>query len=483
MNKIHEIPDFFEKLFNTKPFSIVFSIICAMLIWFSVSVTTYNTTHVKYYNVPVSVDLSGTPADANGLSTVSCDVEKVTVQLEGNRSQIGRLKQEDLTAYLQAGNISTSGEYSFEISVRSSTDISFSIDNVVPSHATVKLDKIESKSFDVTASFPNIRVTSGHAFNKTDVTCEPSVIEITGPSAQLAEISKVEVYSDKFVEISSLYSLYTSEVRLYTEEGALMDSDQLKIPSTNFQIMIPVLTQKELALTYDIRNAFSGFDLNWLRERLHLSQESITLASQTNTEFVKRDSWNIGYVTLDDINLDFSEEMQITLSDEYINQSGFQQVTLALDNDGLASKEFWIDSDNIYIINAPKDYKCHIITRSMPITIIGDETELDQLSKQDIIVTVDLMNYNVQQSTTGSPDAIISISASAKLNTEEDAGNEEQTTEPSDENFIRLWAVGNYHVAVYFEEVTVPETEPSETAPETEDFITFYSDYNTDSIN
>jgi len=465
MKKIHEIPDFFEKLFNTKPFSIVFSIICAMLIWFSVSVTTYNTTHVKYYNIPVSVDLSGTPADANGLSTVSCDVEKVTVEVEGNRSQIGRLKQEDLSAYLQVGNINTTGEFSFEIAVRSDSDISFNTKSVIPSHATVKLDKIESKSFDVTASFPNIRVTSGHAFNKEDVTCEPSVIEITGPSAQLAEISKVEVYSDKSVEIDSLYSLYTSEIRLYTEEGALMDADNLKIPNTNFQIMIPVLTQKELTLTYDIRNAFNGFDLNWLREHLHLSQQSITLASQTNTEFVKRDSWNIGYVTLDKITLDFSKRMDITLSDEYINQSGFQYVDLTLDDEDLDSKEFWIDSDNISIINSPQDYKCHIITRSMPITIIGDKTALDTLSKQDIIVTVDLMNYNIQQGTTGSPDAIISISASSNLSEED---NQDQENNNPDENLIRLWAVGNYHVAVYFEEVIPVQTEPSEMIQETE---------------
>ena len=217
-----------------------------------------------------------------------------------------------------------------------------------------------------------------------------------------------------------------------------MDADNLKLPSTNFQIMIPVLTQKELALTYDIRNAFSGFDLNWLRERLHLSQESITLASQTNTDFVKRDSWNIGYVTLNEIGLDFQQEIEMKISDEFINQSGFQQVTLALDNEGLSSKEIWIESDNIYIINAPEEYNCHIITRSMPITIIGETEELDKLKKQDIIVTVDLMNYNVQQSATGNPDAFISISAPTSQEEDDDSDTESET----DDNLVKAWAVG-----------------------------------------
>ncbi|MBR0483718.1 MAG: hypothetical protein IJJ69_02940 [Oscillospiraceae bacterium] len=453
--KIHDFPSFFSKLFNTKPFSIVFSVMSAILIWFAVSVTAYKTTHVTFYNIPVSEDISGTLAEANGLSAVSCDVETVTVELEGNRFQIGRLKQEDLTAYLQLGNISTNGEFNFEIAVRSDTNISFNTNKITPAYATVKLDKIETRTFDVSASFPNLKVSSGHVLNKEDVTCEPSVVEITGPSAQLDEIAKVDVFSDKSVEIDSLYSLYTSEIRLYTEEGALMDMDSLEIPSTSFQVTIPVLTQKELALTYDIRNAFSGFDLNWLRERLHLSEESITLASQTNTVFADRDNYNVGFVTLDAISLDFSKEFDIELKEDFINQSGFQQVTLTLDNEELASREVWVTSDNISIINAPKDYDYQITTQKMLINIIGDKEELKNLSTQNIIVTVDLMNYNVQQSMTGSPDATISISP--------------KNTDSSEDDLVRMWAVGNYRVVVEFTEhvrETVSETASSMTEDE-----------------
>ena len=367
MKKIHEIPDFFERLFDTKPFSVVFSVVCAILIWFTISVTAYKTTHVTLYNVPVVPDLTGTLAEANDLSVVSCNVEKVTVEVEGNRSQIGNLKQEDLTAYLQIGNISTTGEFNFEIAVKSDTsNISFNTVKISPSQATVRLDKIETRSYDVTASFPNVKVSAGHVLKQDEVTCEPSVIEITGPSAQLDEIAEAEIYTDKAVEIDSLYSLYTNEVKLYTDEGALLDTDHLEIPSTNFQITIPVLTQKELSLTYDIRSVPNGFDLNWFRKRPHLSQESITLASQTNTAFADRDNFNIGIVGLNAISLNYSEIFDIDLKEEFINQSNFEQVTLTLDNEGLASKEIFLTSDNVSIINAPSDYDCQAITRKTP---------------------------------------------------------------------------------------------------------------------
>lgn len=429
MKKIHDFQNFLAGLINTKPVSVVVSILCAILIWFSVSVTIYQTTHVTFYNIPLTVDLTGTSAEANGLSAVSCDVQTVNVQLEGNRAQIGRLTQEDLKANIVTGNINTIGEFYFEISIEADKNISFS-STISPDHATVELDKIETRTYDVTASVPNVQATAGHAMDKDDITFEPAQIEITGPSTQLDKINRVEAYSEKALKIDSLYSLYTSEVRVYTAEGAVMDTDDLEIPSTNFQITIPVLTQKELELTYEIRNAPSNFDLEWLQERLHLSEKTITLASQTSTVFAEREDWNLGFIKLDDITLDYEHDFPVEPGEEFIDQSGLQQVELTLDNQGLASREFQVSNSNISVINAPKNYNITIITKNLPVTVIGTEEELEELSTQDIFVTVDLLNYNITQSTSFTADASVSF-----------YGDE-----------TRLWAVGLYKVALDFEE-------------------------------
>ncbi|MDE5883727.1 MAG: hypothetical protein K2H29_01405 [Oscillospiraceae bacterium] len=442
MKKLHDFQNFLAGLLDTKPVSMIISILCAVLIWFSVSVTVYQTTHVRFYQIPLTIDLTGTPAAASGLSPVSCDVETVTVELEGNRAQIGRLTQEDLKANIITGNTDTIGEFYFEISIETDKNISF-VSTISPDYATVKLDRIETRTYDVTASVPNVQATVGHAMDKDDILFEPAQIEITGPSTQLDKISRVEAYSDKSLEIDSLYSLYTSEVRLYSPEGAILDTDDLEIPNTNFQITIPVLTQKELKLTYDIRNAPSNFNLDWLREHLHLSEESITLASQTSTVFAEREDWNLGFIKLDDIGLAFENYFTVEPGEEFINQSGFQQVGLKLDNEELISREFQVSSSNISVVNAPKNYDINIITKNLSVTVIGTEEELDALSTQDIIVTVDLLNYNITQSTSFNADAMISF-----------YGEES-----------RIWAVGAYKVTV---ELTEKPTET--TIPETSDF-------------
>ncbi|MDE6730739.1 MAG: hypothetical protein K2J71_08200 [Oscillospiraceae bacterium] len=443
MKKLHEFQNFLAGLLDTKPVSMMISILCAVLIWFSVSVTVYQTTHVKFYNIPLVIDLDGTPAGANGLSPVSCNVETVTVELEGNRAQIGRLTQEDLKANIITDNTDMIGEYSFAISIETDKNISF-VSTISPDYATVKLDRIETRTYDVTASVPNVQATSGHAMNKNDILLEPAQIEITGPSTQLDQISRVEAYSDKSLKIDSLYSLYTSEVKLYSPEGAILDTDDLEIPNTNFQITIPVLTQKELKLTYDIRNAPGNFNLEWLREHLQLSEESITFASQTSTVFAEREDWNLGYIKLDDISLAFEKYFTVEPGEELINQSGFQQVGLKLDTTELQSRTFQVSTSNISVVNAPKNYDINIITKNLPVTVIGTEEDLEALSTQNIIVTVDLLNSNITQSTSINTEAAISFYG-------------EET---------RIWAVGIYEVAIELTE------KPTETTTYSEIFTT-----------
>jgi YbbR domain-containing protein len=423
MHRINKFKDFFENLIAKRPVAIVLSVLCAILIWFTVSVTVYPSTPITFYNIPLEVDLSGTQAEENGLSVVSSDVQTVTVKIVGDRSQVGILTAEDLTAYASVQSVNAAGEFSLDIKVESSRSIPFEVESISPSQVTVSFDKIETRTYDVTAAFPNIVIASGHTMD--EVTCDPATIDITGPSAQLKAISKVVVSSDKELEIDTSYSLYSSDITLYTEDGAVMETDDLEIPSTNFQINIPVLTQKELPLTYDIRNTPSDFDVDWLRERLHLSDESITFASRTNASLAEREGWYMGYIKLEDIGLDFSTVFDIDLDEDYINQSGVQQVTLSFDSTGLSSRVYTVSGDNISVVNKPAGYDFSVVTKNLSITVIGPTEVLDALSTKDIVVTVDLCNYSAAKGASFTEDAVISF-----------------------DGHSQIWAYGTYSIAL-----------------------------------
>lgn len=393
---IRDVQEKVTELVDRKPVAILLSLLAALVVWFAIVVNVYPQTPLRFYSIPVEVELKGTTAEANGLSVVDIDVESVNAELVGARSQIGRLTTEDLIASVDVDSVNTAGEYTLPLTIRAENGIGFNVDAISPATATVRFDKIETRPFDVTPSYPNIVVTAGHATDTDDVTCEPSFIEITGPSAQLDEIARVEVYSGKSQELDSSYSFYASEIRLYTEEGALLDTEDLDIPTTDFQISIPVLTQKELQLTYEITGATGDFDLDWLRSHLTLSEDSITLAAQTSSALAKQESWSMGIVSLRDIEPGFSRTFSIDMDEGLINRSGIDQVTMTLDDEDIVTKNFTVSSDNLSITN-PGAYDFNIITRKMEITVAGPKEELDELDVNDICVQADLLNYNAEQ--------------------------------------------------------------------------------------
>ncbi|MDE5564227.1 MAG: hypothetical protein K2I93_03655 [Oscillospiraceae bacterium] len=425
MKKISELQNALSEFMARKPVAVVGAVLCAVVVWFVIALNVYPSTPVQFNNIPLEIDLTGSVADANGLSAVSCNVEKVNVQLTGDRSQIGRLSAENLTAYIDFDEVSSAGEYPLQIRLRTDNGIAFNVDTITPTYATIKLDKIETRTYDVEASFPNIRVTAGHALDSDDVAVEPATVDITGPSAQLSAIDKVVVYSDKKQDIDSSFQLYTNQLNLYTSEGALLDQESLTLPSTDFRINIPVLTTKELQLVYTIPGVSSEETLDWLHERLQLSEETITLASQTSTAFVN-DTFTVGSIRLSEVGLNFTKTFNIELDDEYINRTGIQQVTVSLDNEGIKSREFIVSSDNIQIVNPPAGYDFRVITKQLKVTIIGEADELDALSTNDILVTVDLLNYtNTEQLSSFTWPAVISFYDKEKL-----------------------WAYGSYDISV-----------------------------------
>lgn len=437
MEKTNKLDTFLRSLSDRKPVAIIVSVLLAIVIWFAIAVNVYSSTPKEFYNIPVQVDLSGTNAGASGLSVVSCDVDSVSVQLIGDRTQVGLLKSENLTAYADLGNINSAGEYTLQIDVVSDMNIDFTVDTISPAQAVVKLDKIETRTFPVEASYPNIVVTSGHALDVEDVLIEPSTISITGPSAQLNEIGSVVVYSDRSAKIDESYTFYTNQIQLRTKEGALLDADNMEIPSTDFQISIPVLTTKELLLTCDLLGFPTSFDKDWFMEHLNFSPETITLASETSSAFADRKSWSLGTVPLSEIGLDYRKSFDIELGDEFTNRSNFQQATMTLDSSDLSSRTIRISSKNILVTNAPTDYDFKVVTQQLDVTVVGEAEAIESLEADDIVVTVDLFNYeNAEQAPSFDQPASVSFL-----------------------NQSRVWAYSSYRISL---DRIDPETEPEE---------------------
>ena len=349
-------------------------------------------------NIPLSVDIAGSPAADSGLSVISCDVDTVDVQLVGSRTQIGNLNAENLTAYVDYENVTSTGKKTLSIKVKSDSGINYEVKSITPSTAVVELDKYDTLPFEVKPKIPNVKYAEGKTIDPDEFTCEPDIINITGPSAQLAKISSVYAVSDRNLTLDSSYTLNSDEVQLFSEDGTRIDASSLLFDTSTFTINIPVLTQKTVKPVVQILNAPTDFDQSCLDFKM--SADSLTIASNNSFSEIP-DTLDIGKIPLSDLDIGYSNTFDISSVLEtsgMINKSGIDSITVTLNDEGLAKKEIVLDGSSIRLSNTPNDnYDYDILTQKLTISVIGPEGVISELTASDFTADVNLLNADTSQ--------------------------------------------------------------------------------------
>lgn len=374
----------------------ILSLFIAIGAWLVISMTFYKSITMTINDVPLDIDISGTNADENGLSLISCDVEKVNVRILGSRTQIGNFDSDSIKASIIADNVSTAGEKTLKIGVESTNpDVEIEIEEITPSTATVVFDKYETREFQIEPSIPNITFAEGKTKNNDEFKCDPEVINITGPVAQLNKIDKVQAVTTKEAVLDTSYSVTNDEIELFTEDGAVIEQSQFKFDNTNFQIYIPVLTQKTVALSVGIVGTPPNFDKDCIK--LKYSDDTITIASKTAQLSEIPEELEIGNVLLSELVPGFRKTFNIELGD-YINISNIDTVTVSLDDSELSQKMLVIDK--FEISNAPSGYDFEVLTKRIDVVVVGPEEIINDITSNDIIATVNLL-YATGEATEG----------------------------------------------------------------------------------
>ncbi len=402
------------------------SVVIAIVLWFVISISIYPTTPRTIRHIPLNVEIAGTTAEINGLSVIDYDVKEVTVQIEGNRSKIGNIEAQDLTASAVVENVTGAGTKALSIEVKGNNNEQFDVRSISPSTVNVTFDIIDTYTFDIKPSVPNITFADGCVLDEDNFTSSPSTIDVTGPQKQLEQVAYCVAETQQKEQLSASKILTTNTLLFYNEAGTQVDASDFTYDEAAFSIEVPVLYQKTMDITYQITNAPANFDLDSLH--LSLSEQKITLAAP-NTSLDEMDEFNIGSIALRDIDLDYSHDFVVTVPENYQNQSGFSTVTLHLDSNGLVKKDFVLS--DIGVINAPASYNFEVLTQQLKVSIIGPESVMEELDASDITANVDLLSYSTQAEVVDGDTVTFNYTPTISCS-----------------KYNTVWAVGDYRVAV-----------------------------------
>lgn len=387
-----------SKFFDNDLLVKIFSVVVAVIGWFLVALIVSPDAVATINNIPVRVATEKSTAQQMGLDVVEGGDQVISITVKGKRYQVGALTADDFDVVAYPTSVSTAGEYELEVVVQKvDTTKEFEILSWNPGKMTVRFDRIASKTFDLSAEAPNVKVADGFIKGDPVATVSPKQITITGPEQNVNRIDKNRciVRTDVDDEISGTLTA-KGTLEIYDVDGQLMDLDANKftLSAKEFSVTIPVLKQKTLPLTFDYLNAPSGFSAASLK--YSMSSSFIQVAAPVEV-IDNMTELKIGYIDFKQLGLNYSKDFEIELPTGFKNITNLTKVTVTFDTSDLTTKTTWISNSNLKLTNIPANYNARAITRTInSVKLVGSKQELVGISYQDVVGEIDLMNTDIK---------------------------------------------------------------------------------------
>ena len=382
MNKTNPL----RKLYNSKIFWIVISLLASFAIW--IYVTSGESTEIRQVFRNVRVELTGEDTLRRSRDYVITDVNAntVTVEVLGPRRIIGVLDSSDLVAQVDVSRLTQTGDMlmKYDIIYPSGTDTrNITEVSMRPDTIRFTVSKITSVSIPVRGGYEG-ELTEGY-MAETPV-FEPATITVTGPENYVKDVSYAWVTFGKGVTAASTYSIETS-FTLMDEDGQPVSSENLSYTPEVVTATLPILESKEITLGVDVIEGAGATAANTV---IDIQPSSIVLAGDSAI-LGGLNRIILATVDLTDFAVSQTEVYTIPINNNLTNVTGIKEATVTIEVVGLETKTF--DVKNISYINAAEGSTVDILSESIEVTLRGTAEALEQVKSESIRAVADLADF------------------------------------------------------------------------------------------
>lgn len=361
---------FLDRLMHNVLFLRIFSVAAAFAIWFIVVVSVSPNYTRTISGIPVTVDTkSGFLADA-GLGLVDKLSQNVSINVSGPRAIIGKLDASYFTVTPDVTPVTKSGSYSLQLSAALRTPNSqVHINTVSPDQIRMQFDTVASKTLPVTVKVQNSKVADG--FVMETATTSPKEVVISGPSAEVAQISEVHAEVNLSEGASTTYNGKT-KLKLIGSSGDTLDLDHVKLSASTVMVTVPVFKTSTTPLKVTFKNLPIGFDTKNLQYTINPSSLHIAgTAKEINT----LSQINLGTVDFLTLSLTNQINMPITLNGTLQNLDNTASATVNINL--LDTLTQTLSTQNIQVLNTPSGYRVQLRTRQISnIQLYGPSSQM-----------------------------------------------------------------------------------------------------------
>lgn len=379
---------FFQRLLHYNLFLKLISLVVAFFIWVVVATAVDTSFRREIAEVPIDINLQSNTLSRLGMSIISLEPETVRVRINGTRYVVGALESGNIRIEPDLSSVNTTGTQTLPLRWVDESGGEYTVEQITPSSASVRIDRMDQKSVDITASVTGVSLPEGYI--KEDEIITPERVTLTGPIGDLNKVQRAMVNIDMNKSMTATESV-TGEIVLMDANGNLVESSHIHKDYDTAEVTVSVLKVKEVPLVIDFINRPYGFPLDQLRYTLDRSKINIA-GPQTLVD--SYDEVLLGYIDFKQLDLSARRIFDVQLPSGFDNIDNIQSVSVSFDMEGYVSQEF--NLDRIRILNPPANYEVTIPgSQQMRVRMVGPAETLESMTPEDIIAEVDLSEREV----------------------------------------------------------------------------------------
>lgn len=375
-----------NKLYNSKAFWAIVSLIASLVIW--VYVSSVETEEFKQTFRGVRVELAGETLlrDSKNLVVTDMDTSTVTLEVVGPRRIVAALDSDKIYAQIDVSKLSRAAYTSQQYAVifPDGTDTSnLTVLRKTPEIINFMVSSLTTKTIQVRGSFDG---SIAEGFTAETPVFEPANIVLSGPEAYLKNVDYAWVTFGK-ENVESTYQIETG-FTLMSADNTPASTTGITTSTDMVTATLPLLMLKEVKLGV---NLIDGAGANAENTKVTVEPASVMLAGDSAL-LGGMNKINLATIDLTDFAASFTDTYTIPIDNELRNTTGVNEAKVTVEVLGLSTKTFKVT--NISQVNLKEGYTAEIITQSLDVTLRGLPEVLEQIKDENIRAVADLADLS-----------------------------------------------------------------------------------------
>jgi len=380
-----------NKVLGNKIFIFIVSLILACVLWGYIVNVVNEEISVSINNIRVTFEGAQELKETRSLQIIESQVGTVNLSFTGKRSDISKIKRDNIGVTVDLSSIRNSGEFSLAYSVNLPDGLSEDQVSIVRSPYYVRVIVVKMVSLEVQVA-GELAGSVAENYIKGDFEFQPEKIRVSGPDSVVASISRALVTIraenlSKSIRASSPYTLLDSL-------GQEVDMSDITVDYDKVDAFLPVYLIKEVPLKVNFieGNGITGKDITYTVTPNRVTVYGFAEDLDAINEFV--------LPTIDLTQMLKSEEFtyQIPISNDVTNLSGETEAVVSVKIVGVATKT--VTTSNFVVTNVPDGFYVQVARNTLSVTIRAPKSQIEYIDSNNIRVVLDLSDagaYNGNQ--------------------------------------------------------------------------------------